>query len=211
VGAVGGVERTADQAARESRRGDDVGDEADRVRLFGAQATGGYGMLVTARSRTGAAGETPGETDDRGVVGYATSADLQTWQVQAPLSEPGAGFAHLEVLQYVDIDGVTHAIFSCDAAALAGERGRASNARGGIWSVRVKGPGVPIDAGDASLLVDERLYAGRAVRGRDGEWYLLGFNNVTVDGGFGGRLSDPIALTVRDGRLALAELEVPAR
>ena len=53
-------------------------------------------MLVTARSRSGAAGQ-------RGVLGHARSADLVRWQVQPPLTQPDTGFWHLEVPQ-VEVD-----------------------------------------------------------------------------------------------------------
>ena len=49
-------------------------------------------MYLTARANHGA-------NDDRGVIGYAVSEDLETWHAQPPLSEPGSGFAHLEVPQ----------------------------------------------------------------------------------------------------------------
>ena len=55
-------------------------------------------MYLTARANHGA-------NDDRGVIGYAVSEDLETWHAQPPLSEPGSGFAHLEVPQIVEIDG----------------------------------------------------------------------------------------------------------
>ena len=69
----------------------------------------------------------------------------------------------------------------------------------------VSAPGAPVDLGAASLLVDERLYAGRAVQDRAGVWHLLAFENMADGGAFAGRLSDPLPLTVREGRLALAD------
>ncbi len=51
-------------------------------------------MLITARANHG-------DPDNRGVVGHATSPDLATWTVEPPLSEPGSGFGHLEVIQTV--------------------------------------------------------------------------------------------------------------
>ena len=58
----------------------------------------GWHMLTTARANRGA-------PDDRGVIGHATSPDLVQWTVQAPLSEPGAGFGHVEVVQTAVVDG----------------------------------------------------------------------------------------------------------
>ena len=179
-------------------------EEAWRDPWVFARPEGGYGMLVTARAAAGAISEGDGNTDDRGVVGLALSPDLETWTRATPLSDPGAGFGHIEVMQYVEVEGATHLLFSCDRAALAGAR-RASGEPGGVWTVPVTAPGARVDLGDAQLLVDERLYAGRAVQDRAGTWQLLAFENMTEGGGFAGRLSDPLSLTVRDGRLALAD------
>lgn len=186
-------------------------EEAWRDPWVFARPEGGFGMLVTARSATGAVAEAAGsadsageDTDDRGVVGLALSPDLHTWTRAVPLSEPGAGFGHVEVMQYVELQGTTHLLFSCDRAALAGAR-RASGEPGGVWTVPVTAPGARVDLGDAQLLVDERLYAGRAVQDRAGTWQLLAFENMTEGGGFAGRLSDPLPLTVRDGHLSLAD------
>ena len=58
----------------------------------------GWHLLITARANTG-------PYDDRGVIGHARSADLRNWDVQPPLSDPGAGFGQLEVFQTANIDG----------------------------------------------------------------------------------------------------------
>jgi beta-fructofuranosidase len=41
---------------------------------------------------------------------------------------------------------------------------------------------------------DDRLYVGRLVRDRDGEWVLLAFHNRGPDGRFVGAISDPMPL-----------------
>lgn len=166
--------------------------------IFPDPLGGGWHMLVTAR----AGGALPDDRD-RGVVGHATSVDLETWQVRVPLSAPGGGFTHLEVLQYVQIEGRDVILFSCDTAHLAGERA-ASGGRGGIWAVpgAPLGPGISIES--AELVIGEELYAGRAVRERDGSWVLLGFENIGSDEAFVGRLSDPLPLRwTDDGRLGV--------
>ncbi|MBW4604124.1 MAG: hypothetical protein KME29_32280 [Calothrix sp. FI2-JRJ7] len=43
---------------------------------------GFFHILITARCSTG-------ETDGRGVIGYARSSNLIDWQVGAPITEPG--------------------------------------------------------------------------------------------------------------------------
>ena len=122
--------------------------------------------------------------------------------MQPPLSATGAGFTHLEVPQIVTIDERTVLLFSCDSPALAGAR---EGETGGVWALEVESPTGPYETQRSTLLVDERLYSGRAIQSRDGEWVLLAFENRTTDGGFAGSLSDPIALGWADGRLTLKE------
>lgn len=148
-------------------------------------------MLITARARELEPDLSP---DDRGVIGHARSHDLVTWTAAAPLTAPGAGFAHLEVPQLVEIEGREVLVFSCDSSHLVGAR---SGERGGIWAVPVQSgtlfePGL-LDLGEARLLTGDELYAGRIVHTHEGP-ALLGFENVGVDGDFVGRLSDPVPL-----------------
>ena len=49
--------------------------------VYPDQSGDGWHMLITARSNNGPAGK-------RGVIGHARSADLLTWTVQPPLSQP---------------------------------------------------------------------------------------------------------------------------
>lgn len=152
---------------------------------------GGWWMLITARSAHG-----PDELD-RGVVGVATSPDLVTWSVAEPLSTPGAGFRHLEVLQLIDIDGERVLLFSCDTPALAGDCERRGET-GGVWAVAAPtatGPGTaPIDVAAAHLVHNESLYAARAVRDRDGQWQLFAFRNHDDTGAFVGEIVGPLPL-----------------
>ena len=156
-------------------------------------------MLITARSRQVPAGVDP---DDRGVIGYATSRDLDSWTAAAPLSAPGAGFAHLEVPQLVRIDGREALIFSCDSSHLVGAR---RGSAGGVWALALGGDepfsGELLNVADAQLVVGDELYAGRVVETPTGP-ALLGFENVGQNGEFVGRLSDPLPLRwTDDGRL----------
>jgi len=153
-------------------------------------------MYLTARANHGA-------IDDRGVIGYAVSADLETWRVGPPLSEPGSGFAHLEVPQTVEIGGRWVLVFSCPTSALSRQNQEAGRT-GGIWSVPIDGPGKPFDASVARLLHDESLYSGRVVFNKRGQPQLLAFHSGAGDE-FVGAISDPIPLTVTsDGYLAIA-------
>lgn len=156
-------------------------------------------MLLTARSAHG-------EPVDRGVIGLATSPDLETWTVRPPASEPGAGFTHLEVPQHVEIDGRAVLLFSCDTAHLAGTR---AGDEGGIW-VCPAPDDAPYPIAASRRLLDERYYSGRAVRDRGGAWMLLAFENVERGGEFVGRLTDPMPLTWSDDTLVVEQRETVA-
>lgn len=151
-------------------------------------------MLITARSKTGT-------EPDRGIMALATSADLDTWTIEPALSRPGAGFAHLEVFQIVEIDGQKHVIFCCDSAKLVGVR---AGEVGGIWTMPLADFPAEVDFRAARLVTDERLYAGRIAFNRSGKPFLMAFNNVTADGAFLGGVSDPLPVTTaEDGYLVL--------
>lgn len=151
-------------------------------------------MLITARSKHGT-------EPDRGVMAHATSTDLVGWSVQPALSEPGSGFAHLEVFQIVEIDQRKHVVFCCDSAKLVGHR---AGQVGGVWSQPLDAFPGPVDFSKARHLVDEALYAGRIAMDRTGAAFLLAFNNVTADGAFMGGICDPIPVTTGpDGYLTV--------
>ncbi|HEY3003343.1 MAG TPA: hypothetical protein VGJ44_13425, partial [Kribbellaceae bacterium] len=155
----------------------------------------GWHMLVTARASTGSAGE-------RGVVGHATSDDLVNWTVGPPLSQPGAGFGQLEVLQVATVEGRSVMLFSCMTAQLSEDR-RARGQTGGIWAVNLDKLTGPYDVAGAYRLHDESLYVGRLIQDRTGQWVMLAFRNVTPEGDFVGEIIDPIPVSWHDGRLAL--------
>jgi beta-fructofuranosidase len=160
------------------------------------RAADGWHMLVTARAKHGA-------PDDRGVIGHATSPDLVTWTVQPPLSEPGAGFGHIEVIQIADVDGSPVGLFSCLGGELAGHR-RDDDPVGGVWAFPVDSPTGPYDLTRAYRLTDERLYVGRLVEDRTGQWQLLAFRNDDGEGGWVGEITDPSPVAWADGRLSVA-------
>lgn len=152
----------------------------------------GWHMLVTARSRDGG-------PLDRGVVGHAVSPDLDRWTAAPPLSAPGAGFAHVEVMQIVEVAGSRHLVFSCDASKLAGQR---AGTAGGVWSLPF-GALDRLDLSAARLLLPESHYAGRVVIDRAGAPLLLA---CRLNGGDIRGLSDPILLTTDDdGYLAVED------
>jgi sucrose-6-phosphate hydrolase SacC (GH32 family) len=172
-------------------------DEAFRDPWVVADPDGdGWHMLVTARGRTG-------PTDDRGVVGHCWSPDLRTWEVRPPLSRVGQGFGQLEVMHTVTIDGQSFLIFSCLAADTSAAR-RATGCPGGTWAAKAESVLGPFDLAGAQLLADASVYVGRLVQLRDmAEWQFLAFTNLLPDGSFGGTITDPRPVCVRDGLLVV--------
>lgn len=187
----------ADPALYETLGTSDWPEEAWRDPwVFFNPGDGLWNMLITARACSGAG-------SDRGVMGHATSVDLSRWRVQPALSQPGAGFAHLEVFQWVEVEGRRHLVFCCDGPRLTGAR---AGQKGGIWTLPADELLSGLDTRAARLLVTEQLYAGRIVHDRAGRAHLLAFHNETRDGLFVGGICDPIPLiTDQDGYLQLGD------
>ena len=160
--------------------------------VYADPAGNGWHMLVTARANHG-------DDEGRGVIAHATSPDLVHWQAQPPLSQPQSGFMHLEVPQLVEIDGRNVLIFCCDAPRLAnGHKGEI----GGIWTAPVASVPGPFDIERATLLADQRFYAGRLVQDRRGQWMLLAFRNEPGFA-FEGGITDPLPVRWQGDRLVL--------
>lgn len=162
---------------------------------------GPWQMLITARDKNGSA-------FDRGVIGLATSSDLETWEVQPPLTQPGAGFGHLEVLQWEQINGREVLLFSCPTEALPDER-RSAGHLGGIWYVISDGSTKPFDISTARRLTTQAIYSGRLVQDPTGEWVLLAFHNVDANGTFVGELTYPLRIGWSSGGTRLELLNAP--
>ncbi len=152
--------------------------------VFFNEETQLWNMLVTAHALTG-------EKMERGVVGMATSPDLDNWTVVPPITEPNGGFGQLEVNQVENVNGQWVNIFACLDAEIA-ER-RQTIGGGGTWLAYGQGPNGPFDIDGAIQLTDSSGYAGRIVQDFDGQWQLLFFMNMR-DGEFVGGLGDPVPL-----------------
>ena len=103
-------------------------DEAFRDPWVFADPDGdGWHMLITARANHG-------DAYDRGVVGHAWSADLESWELREPLSSPGEGFGQLEVFQthVVEITDPYAASWDGDRLALTGAPGSTPGHHGDI-------------------------------------------------------------------------------
>lgn len=146
----------------------------------------GWHMLITACASAG-------DKHDRGVIGHATSPDLRRWTVRPPLSRPGAGFGHMEVMQVEVVDGRPVIIFSCLRTDMSAVR-CADGQTGGTWAAALDTTLGPFDLTTAQPLTGPALYAGRVIRDRAGQWVLLAFQNADSDEAFVGGLSDPIPI-----------------
>ena len=153
-------------------------------------------MLITARSNHG-------DPKTRGVVGHATSKNMVDWEVQPPLSQPGRDFGQLEVFQYEVVDGVPILLFCCGWRELSAKRQAEMGEQDASYSLSVNEDFSNLDFAKAKPFLANRVYAARLVRGKDGAWNLIGFENM-VGGEFVGRLSDPIPVTatIEDGLIA---------
>jgi beta-fructofuranosidase len=182
------------------RRGIAPANEAWRDPWVFADPEGdGWHMLLTAQSKSG-------PPDDCGVLGHARSADLVTWEAQPPLSEPGAGFVHLEVPQVALVEGRPVLVFSClrPHAKAVRRADRPVPAIAGVWSC----PGAsllgPFDLTTAEPLTDDALYSGRLLRDRSRRWVMLAFHCHDPHGAFVGEISDPMPVGWSpDGALAI--------
>ncbi len=178
-------------------------DEAWRDPWVFADPDGdGWHMLITARSPHGPA-------TGRSVIGHARSADLRTWEVQPPLSEP-SGFGQLEVPQSLMIDGRPHLVFSCWPERMD-DRRRALDLVGGVHVVPGKTLLGPWDLDAAVPLDHPSLYAAHLVQEDSGQWSALGFRD-REDGVFVGEIADPVPLVVgTDGAIRVAPRRPPAK
>lgn len=163
--------------------------------VFAGPAGDGWHMLITARAKDAA-------RNDDGVVGHASSPDLEHWTLGEPLSAPGAGFGQLEVLQDKQIDGRWVLVFTCHPQEMTAERvERTGNYC--TWSVPGPGPLGPWDIDAARPFTPEpNLFAAPLVQQRDGSWVLIGFRNLEPQGLDGFEITDPIPVTLdADGYL----------
>lgn len=147
----------------------------------------GWHMLITSRTNHG-------DPLSRGVVGHATSPDLQKWSLQPPLSTPAAhGFGQLEVLQVETIDGRPVLLFSCLEDHLSAARGSLTRGGGGIWAVPAESVLGPFDVEQAYQLTNASYYVGRLLQSREtGKWSLFAFHHTDASGRFQGGITDPM-------------------
>lgn len=187
----------------ETLAADNWQDEAFRDPwVFRTTPDGPWHMLITARAHHGA-------QYDRGIVGHATSPDLDYWELQPPLSQPDAGFGQLEVLQVEEVDGRWVMLFSCLHTEMSQQR-RNAGQKGGVWSVPIDSPTGPFDLTRARRLTTEAAYSGRLVKDPSNRWVMLAFHHVDDSGSFVGEIADPVAVEWNANSTGLQLVNAPA-
>jgi beta-fructofuranosidase len=161
--------------------------------VFADPGGDGWHMLITARDP-----EAPRLRD--GVLGRACSADLVSWELQPPLTEP-AGFGQLEVPQVRCVDGQWLLVFTCHPE----EQRREQLERFGphsTWYVLGASALGPWDIDAARPFEAEpKLFAAPLVRRRDGTWAFVGFRNQEPEGILSFEILDPIEVELRGSAL----------
>jgi len=154
-----------------------------------------FHALVTARSAAA-----PMEWS--GVLGHARSADLVTWEVLPPLSEPGT-FAQVEVPQLVTLESHQVVLFSCRAKDQSPERRQrlGDAAQTGTYCFvgeALSGPYRPSEEPVATS-ASGPLYSGKIVRLGNDDYRFMAFQEAG-EHGFVGALTDLMpARTTADG------------
>lgn len=170
--------------------------------VYFSDAAKRWEMLVTARA-VGASGQTGG------VVGFATSENLDDWEVLQPLTEPVSDFGHLEVLQFEVVDGTPILLFSCDADKLSAHRRQGLGNVDATYSLACPDGLTGLNLSKAQPFQGDQVYASRLVRDGEGKWNLLGFHNYR-NGQFLGEICSPIPVsaTVEHGLFVDANREI---
>jgi beta-fructofuranosidase len=164
--------------------------------VFADPGGDGWHMLLTAR----AAGA-PRLAD--GVLGHAWSADLRTWELRPPLTEP-AGFGQLEVPQVRRIDGQWLLVFFCHPEEQSAEQ-IAAHGPHTTWTVPGSSALGPWDIAAARPFTgDPHLFAAPLVQRRDGSWAFIGFHHREPEGIHAFEIRDPLPVVLRDGQLRTA-------
>lgn len=173
-------------------------EEAWRDPWVYRDTAGHWHMLITARANTGT-------SINRGVVGHATSPDLDTWTVHPPLTQPRHGFAHLEVFQKIALNGQDLVLFSAHDQVISGQR-LSADAGTGTW---VAPWNEEIELDNAINISGAHLYSGRIID-QNGTPVFLAFELTDGIEPFVGGICDPIPVNVVNGRPALpSETRIP--
>jgi len=156
-----------------------------------------YYMFLSARVKDG-------PSDGRGVIGFARSVDLLSWEMLPPVSTPG-DFTEMEVPQVVPLNGRYYLLFCVTkhaAVRLSPSDGRGWAGTHYLVADKLTGPYRPLT--DEPLVADAvgTYYAGKLVLGSEGKLFFIAWRQWDKEGNFCGGLSDPAEVHILpDGRL----------
>ncbi len=164
-------------------------DQAWRDPWVFKHSDGLWHMFITARLNKDSL-----DTRDRGTLGYATSKDMKSWQVQPPIIQGASGFGQLEVFQIEQVDGRPVLLWCCGPNELSKESKEKYGGQGGMFSVVGESVLGPFDTTQAVRFDHPSIYAARIVK-HAGGWNMLGFRNEE-NGEFVGEITDPIPVKI---------------
>jgi beta-fructofuranosidase len=164
-------------------------DQAWRDPWVFRHSDGLWHMFITARLNNDSL-----DTRDRGTLGYATSKDMKSWQVQPPIIQGDSGFGQLEVFQVEQVDGKPVLLWCCGPNELSKESKQKYGGQGGMFSVVGESVLGPFDTTQAVRFDHPSIYAARIVK-HAGGWNMLGFRNEE-NGEFVGEITDPIPVKI---------------
>lgn len=161
----------------------------------------GWRMLFTARESTG-------PHRGAGVIGQASSSDLMSWTVEAPLFRIGY-YGEMEVPQLFQLDGWWYCLFSNSCRhrdhdyMASGKCGMAT----GTHYIRSRAPSGPFELVEEEFFAGDSIghfYGGRVVETPDGGLAFLAFLNHAEDGSFVGEITSPMPIwTTPEGYLRI--------
>jgi beta-fructofuranosidase len=165
---------------------------------------GKFHAFITARCNTG-------EKYGRGVIGYAVSSDLFSWEVRPPMTKPG-NFAYMEVPQLVEINGLWYLFFSVTDDMYSKARLACPDIKKhtGTHYLVAHQPLGPFRYLTNDFLVGDEmgsLYAGKVIRSPFGEMAFLAFEHFSSGRMFIGKITDPFPLRIQEN----GQLFVPHR
>jgi beta-fructofuranosidase len=165
------------------------------------QYNGVFHAFITARTNVGS-------KLSRGVIGYAASDDLLSWEVHPPITEPGE-FCYMEVPQLFKVDQRWYLLFSATKDIFS--------------ESRLSRPGIQLQTGTHYMVADHplgpywyitdifmvgdeigSLYSGRVIQDSYHNWQFMAFRMYAAGNRFIGEITDPFRINVTpDGKLSL--------
>lgn len=165
---------------------------------------GKFHAFITARSNIG-------EKYARGVIGYAVSSDLISWEVRPPVTKPG-DFSFMEVPQLVEINARWYLFFSVtdENYSLARLARPEIKQHTGTHYLVADHPLGPFSYLTNDFLVGDEigsLYAGKVIRSPFDKWAFLAFEHYSSGRMFVGKIIDPLPVIIQEN----GQLFVPHR